>query len=109
MWIAQLSVALRNREYSEVGGIAIGDFMPVQWRGHTSIGKRTDGICRTRRAVLCVLVVIKKHTVTLLFPPLRSRKGRHASLDGARQRECGPPYLNERPALLNTDVHMHSA
>ena len=54
--------------------------MPVEWRGHTSVGKRAHGIRRAGSAVLRVLVVVEENAVTLLLPPLRtSQAGRRRS------------------------------
>ena len=76
MRIAELREALGNREHGEVGRVAVGDLMPVKWRGHTAVGKRAHGIGRAGRAVLGVLVVVEEHAVTLLLPPLRAGQGR---------------------------------
>ena len=74
--IAELGEALRNREDSEVGWVAVGDLMPVERRGHAGVGKRAHGIRRARRPILRVLVVVEENAVTLLLPPLRTSQGR---------------------------------
>ena len=70
--IAEFAKALGNGEDGEVGGLAIGNFVPVKRRGDAGIGKRAHGIGGASGAVFGVLVVIEEDAVALLFPPFRT-------------------------------------
>src|SRR5437867_6968135 len=79
--IAELREALRNREYGEVGWVAVGHLMPAKRRGHPGVGGRAHGIRRARSAILRVLVVVEEDSVTLFLPPLRSGQRGRAPFD----------------------------
>src|SRR6202021_3337497 len=98
--IAELREALRNREYGKVSWIAVRHFSPFKWCGHTGVGQRANGICRTRCPILGVLVVVEEHAVTLLLPPFRTGERRRAPLDFARQGERRTADLAESPTRL---------
>src|SRR3569832_1023250 len=109
MRIANLSKTLRYRDHIEVSRITIRHFIPLERRRHARIRKRPHGVSRTRRAIFRVLVVIEKYTVSLFFPPLRARELRYSSLDLTRQRHCRASHFAERPARLDSHIHMHAA
>src|ERR1700689_709134 len=103
MRIANFCEAFGNCENGEVGWIAIGNFMPVQRRRDTRVGKRAYGIGRACRTILRVLVVVEEDAVAFFLPPLRTRQIRRAALYRSRQSHCRPPNLSECPAWL--DAH----
>ena len=107
--IAELREALRNREHGKVGRLAVGNLLPVKWRGHAGVGQRAHGIRRARRPILGVLVVVEEHAVTLLLPPFRTGESRRAPLDCARQRERRAAHLAEGPARFDPHIDVHSA
>src|SRR5690349_13065048 len=107
--IPDVGEALRNREYSEVCGVAVRHFVPEERRGHPSIRERSNGIGGTRGSIFGVLVVIEKYAMTLLLPPLRCRQLRHATLDLTRQRDGRTANFNEGPSLVNPRIDMHAA
>src|SRR5262245_60657467 len=73
------------------------------------VGKRPDGIGRTRRSVFGVLVVIKKDSVTFFLPPLGAGKSRCAPLNFTRERERGTPDLDKTRARFDRRVDMNAA
>src|SRR5207249_1958946 len=95
VWVAQLGETLRNRQDGKIGRITLGNFVPAKRCGYARIRQRAHGIRRARRTVLRILVVVEKHAVPLLLPPLRSGQGRYAPLDGTRKRERGTPHFDE--------------
>jgi len=86
--------ALRNAFYHaqarriEVDGkvrrIAIGYFFPIKRSRNASIWERAHRIGRACRAILCVLVVVKKDAMTLFLPPFRTSQGGGPALDRSR-------------------------
>ena len=108
MWVAQLRETPRNRQHGKIGRITFGNFVPVKRCGYARIRQRAHGIRGARRTVFRVLVVIEKHAVPLLLPPLRGGEGRYPPLDRTRKRERGAPHFDERPARFNPRIHVHS-
>jgi len=76
-----------NGEHGKIGGIASGDFTPVQRSRHAGVGKGARSM-RASRSILRVLVVVEEYAVPFLFPPLRACKRWRATLDGPRQCEA---------------------
>src|SRR6185437_2152505 len=109
MWIAHLGKTLRHRDHIEISRIAVWYFIPLERRRHARVRKRPHGIRGTRRAIFRVLVVIEKHAVPLLFPPLRTRELRHSSFDLTRQRDCRTSHFTEGPARLDANIDVHAA
>src|SRR5436309_5709324 len=108
VWVAQLRETLRNRQHGKTGRITFRNFVPAKPSGYARIRQRAHGIRRARRTVLRILVVVERHAVPLLLPPLRSGQGRYAPLDGTRKRERGTPHFDERPAWFNPRIHVHT-
>ena len=79
--ITNFRKTFRNREHGEVGGIAVGNFVPVKRRGNAGVGERAHGIRGARRTILGVLVIVEEHAVALLLPPFRTGQGGRAPLD----------------------------
>src|SRR5262249_32356033 len=100
MWISAFFELVRNREHSEVGGIAIRNLVPVERHRNPRIGKWPHGIRATGRSILRVLVVVEEHSVPFLLPPLGSCKLRRTAFDLTRQRERGAAQIRERPPRL---------
>src|SRR5215475_7889874 len=109
MRVAKLLKALRHGEESKVGGLAIGNLMPVKRHGNAGVGKGPYRISRACGSVLRILVVVKKNSVPLLLPPFRTGEGGDAPLDRPRERNRGSAHLGKGPARLNAHVHMHAA
>src|SRR6185369_10440765 len=107
MRITKFFQPLRHCQHSKIGRLAIGNLIPLERRRYTRIRKRTHRVRRTRRAIFRVLVVVEEHTVTFLFPPLRTRELRYASLDLTRQRHRCASHFTESPTLLNSHVNVH--
>src|SRR5262245_32551317 len=54
--VAGLRYALWNRQYGEVGGLAVRDLTPFERCGHASVREWADGIRRACSTILRVLV-----------------------------------------------------
>jgi hypothetical protein len=106
--IAYLRKPFGNSEKGKVCGIAVGNFAPTKWRRHSCIRNGTHRISRTSGAIFCVLVVIEKHAVALLFPPFRTCNFRSSPFDGTRQRDCRTPHFCETPSRFNPNVDVHA-
>ena len=107
--IAEFRETPRNREYGEIGRLAVRDLMPVQRRGDSRIGQRTHGIRRAGGPILGVLILVEEHPVPLLFPPFRTGQGGRTPLDCAGQSDRRAAYFAEGPTRLNPHVHVHPA
>ena len=75
--------ACGHGEDGEVGGVAVGDFVPVERRGDAGVGEWAHGVGGGGGAVLGVLVVVEEDAVALLLPPFGGGEGGDAALDGA--------------------------
>ncbi len=96
-------------EDGEVGGVAIGDFVPVEGRGDAGVGERTDGVGGAGGAVFGVLVVVEEDAVAFLFPPFGGGEGGDAFFDGAGEGERGLADLGEGPSGVDADVDVDAA
>ena len=107
--VAAVGEELRHGEDGEVGGVGVGDFVPVERRGDAGVGERADGVGAGGGAVFGVLVVVEEDAVALLLPPLGGGEGGDAAFDGAGEGEGGAADFGEGPAGMDADVDVHAA
>ncbi len=93
----------------EVGGVAGGDFAPVEGRGDAGVGERADRVGRAGGAVFGVLVVVEEDAVALLFPPFGGGEVGDAFFDGSGEGERGLADLGEGPSGMDADVDVDAA
>src|ERR1700728_3601171 len=107
MRIANFRETLGHRQYGKVGWLAVRYLVPMEGRGYSSIRNRAHGIGGAGRSILGVLIIIQEHPMTLFLSPFRSCQGGHTTLDFTRKSKRGAAHLVERPALLDSDIHVH--
>src|SRR5579863_1484235 len=83
MRVSDFREAFGYGEDREIGGIAVGNFVPVERAGDARIGQRADGISGAGGPVFGVLVVVEEDAMAFLFPPFRTGDPRGAALDGS--------------------------
>src|SRR5271156_6597770 len=108
MRIADFRETLRNRKNGKVRWIAVGHFFPIERGRDAGIRERAYRIGRTCRAILRVLVVVKKDTMTLFLPPFRTGKGGGPALDRSRQGNRRTANLGKRPSRFEAYIHVHA-
>ena len=109
MRVADVGEALRHGEDGEVGGVGVGDLVPVEWRGDAGVGERADGVGAGGGAVFGVLVVVEEDAVAFFLPPLGGGERGDAAFDGACEGEGGAADFGEGPAGMDADVDVHAA
>ena len=77
----------RDRVQSELGGLDVGDLVPVERAADAGVGDGPHRVARGDRAVAGVLVVVDEDAVALLLPPLA---GGALRARGARPRGPAP-------------------
>ena len=109
MRVAALGEEVGHGEDGEVGGVGVGDFVPVEWGGDAGVGERADGVGAGGGAVFGVLVVVEEDAVAFFLPPLGAGEGGDAALDGACEGKGGAADFGEGPTGMDADVDVHAA
>jgi hypothetical protein len=94
--------------HGEIGGIARVDLLPRDGSRNAGVGLRAHRVRRRDGTIFCVLIEIDEDPMSLFLPPFAGRERRRSSLHLARQGQCRPAYLDERPPLLDSDDDVHA-
>src|SRR5262245_44514165 len=101
--------SFRHGSQCEGAWIALGDFVPLEWRRDARVRRWPNGVGRGDRPILRILVVIDEHAVPLFFPPLARGELGRASLDITREGKRCATHLLEGPSLRHAYVDVHPA